>query len=90
MLVNSTLLILVAVLLFMYVLWANGLAVGKYSIKSLSEDLVRLRDENLTLSVQKDFAADPVLIKNFAQQNNMIEAQHASYIFENGNVALGH
>ena len=79
---------LVLVMVFGYVLQMNALTASNYSIRTLQESIASLNETHGTLSITQSAADDASLISRFAQQNNMIEANNVSYLFENGNVAL--
>ncbi len=75
-------------MVFGYVLQMNALTASNYSIRTLQESIASLNETHGTLSITQSAADDASLISRFAQQNNMIEANNVSYLFENGNVAL--
>lgn len=87
--VNSGLLALVLALLLYYVLSANGVASSEYQISSIREELARANTLQTELSVQISEMENSSLAADFAASNNMVPAKDTSYIFENGNVALG-
>jgi hypothetical protein len=87
-LVNLGLLTAAAVLMVYYVLSANGLAARNYHISALREDLSRATDQQTDLTIQAARLENIDSVNAFAQAHQMIVAKDASYLFENGNVAL--
>jgi hypothetical protein len=87
-LVNLGLLAACAALVLYYVLSANGLAAGNYRISSLREDLSRATDRQTELTVSAAQLENVDSVNAFASTHQMVVAKDASYLFENGKVAL--
>lgn len=87
--INVILTALAAGFLLLYIVLANGQAANKYRITSLSNELTYYSDLNNSLVTQKTETEDTGSIVQYAQRLQMVEAKNISYVFENGNVALG-
>ncbi len=85
---NTFLLMLSISLAGLYIVWANESAADSYQTRVLGEELAKVTDENALLASLKAAAEDPIQLREFAERQNMVQAHNASYVFENGNVAL--
>lgn len=86
---NVALLLLTAVLLVYYVISANAIAADTYRVKLLKEEAASLIEENSSMVAHQTQVEDPSLLAEFARAHQMVEAKDVTYLFENGNVALG-
>ncbi|MBX4190293.1 hypothetical protein KW791_03305 [Candidatus Parcubacteria bacterium] len=87
-LINSGLFSLCGAMILCYIVWANAAAGGNYAVSQLREHVTALTEVNSALSSGKITPENPNEVLEFAVRQQMIPAQHASYIFENGDVAL--
>ncbi len=86
--INVILSLIAGLLVIYYVVQANIIAADSYKINLLNEKLDSLNEVHSSLVAQKSSIEDPARILDFALGQNMVEAKNATYIFENGNVAL--
>ncbi len=71
-----------------YVVQANIIAASNYKVSLLNQKLESLNEVRSSLAAQKSSIEDPARVLDFALSQNMVEAKNATYLFENGNVAL--
>ena len=76
-------------ILSFYIIEANMIATDKYRIKVLDDKLTSLNEVRTSLAARRSAVEDPSGLMDFAKSHNMVEAKNTTYIFENGNVALG-
>ncbi|HWA64578.1 MAG TPA: hypothetical protein VG866_01890 [Candidatus Paceibacterota bacterium] len=87
--VNIGLLALCAGLLLYYVVLVNGWTAAKYRISSLQNQLSYYTDLHSSLIDQQSELQNSEDVAAFAAAHNMVAAHDISYVFENGNIALG-
>ncbi len=85
---NGLLLVFSLLLLAYYVVTANGITSGTYSVRLIHERLTSIGEENSTLLMQRLAIDDPLVLTGTAQRHGLVPARDISYLFENGNVAL--
>lgn len=85
--VNISLVGIVILLLFYYVMMANAVTGTNYRIQTLQDKISNLAEINSSLMSRKIAMENPVAFIEFARANNLVEARNISYIFENKNVA---
>lgn len=86
--INSFLITTGVLLLLYYIVGSNGVASDSYKIKTLSERLVQVNDEQSALLARKAGIEESFVTIDFAKSYNMVEAKNVFHIFESKNVAL--
>ncbi len=86
---NIGLLALCAGLLLYYVVLVNGWTAAKYRISSLQNQLSYYTDLHSSLIDQQSELQNSEDVAAYAAAHDMVAAHDISYVFENGNVALG-
>lgn len=79
---------LAVLLLLYYVLVSGRIGSKSYQVRTLQEKIESLAETNSSLMSKKLSLDTPVLIMDFAQSHNLVQAKNISYIFEGKNVAL--
>jgi hypothetical protein len=74
-------------LLFYFVIVSNIITSSNYKIKLLNDELSKLTETNSLLTSKKLSIEDSLILMDFVKENNMVEADFITHIFENGNVA---
>lgn len=77
-----------ALALVVYVLLANGISAGRYSVKLLNENAAAIADQNGALQAAQANSVDTMALMKFAATHNMIPASDAAHIFEDNGFAL--
>lgn len=86
--INAALVLVFLTVVFIYIVNANIMAANSYKIKQANDQLNLLNEIHANLMSQKGGIDEILKIKNFAKNQNMIEAKNIIYLFENGNIAL--
>lgn len=87
--INTIILLIAGLLMVYYVVQANIIAASNYKINLLNQKLQSLNEIRSSLAAQKSSMEDLSKVLGFALSQNMAEVKNATYLFENGNVALG-
>ena len=83
---NILLVSLALVLALVYVWQANIIAADNYKIKTLTEKINSLEEQNVASA--SGLTNDPSMIAEFAQNHNMVQATDVVHIFERGAVSV--
>lgn len=85
--VNLTMIGVVLLLLFYYVMMANSVTTKNYRVQTLKDKLETLTEANSLLVSKKLVLESPASLLEFARSSGLVKASNVLYIFENKNVA---
>ncbi len=85
--INISLIGMVSLLIFYYVMMANSIAAKNYRVQTLRNQLETLAEANSSLMSKKISLESPMALLEFARAQSLVEAKNIVYIFENKNVA---
>ncbi len=85
--VNISLIGMVSLLFFYYVMMANSIASKNYKTQVLRDKIESLAEANSSLMSQRGALENPATLMEFAQSQQLVIARNISYIFEGKNVA---
>ncbi len=86
--VNLVLAFVACALLAYYVISANGIASAQFEISQQTERVAVMVEQTTALAAEKNRLNDPLILADYAQAHQLVQADDREVIYDQGKVAI--